>query len=63
MDVKSILKDLYQERDLLNQAIATLERAQAATYRRRGRPPKWLTKARQEGADQKPHAPPNDLSR
>ena len=53
MDVTAILKELYRERDLLDQAISTLERAEAGTYRRRGRPPKWLTRVRQETTGQK----------
>ena len=51
MDITAILKELYQERELLDQAIVTLERAQASTYRRRGRPPKWLERARSEKPD------------
>lgn len=51
MDITAILKELYQERELLDQAIVTLERAQVSTYRRRGRPPKWLERARSEKQD------------
>ncbi len=47
MDFSQTIKALYEERDLLNQAIATLERVHAGAHlRRRGRPPKWLTKIR-----------------
>lgn len=62
MDVDANLKELYDELDLLDQAIAALERAQAGSYRRRGRPPKWLQKARAEALvpklAQSPNHPP-----
>ena len=48
MDIAAVLKELYQERDLLDQAILSLERAQVRDHRRRGRPPKWLTNLRGE---------------
>ena len=46
MDISATIKALYEERDLLNHAIAALERANASNYRKRGRPPKWLTQVR-----------------
>jgi hypothetical protein len=50
MDVSSILKELYRERELIDQAIASLERAQAGSHKRRGRPPKWLANLRGQAA-------------
>ncbi len=48
MDVHAILKELHQERELLNQAILTLEILVRGEGKRRGRPPRWLRKARQD---------------
>ena len=41
MDVDAVLKALYQERELLSQAIVTLENL-VRGKKRRGRPPRWL---------------------
>ena len=49
MDVSAILKELHRERELIDHAIAALERAQAGAYKRRGRPPKWLANLRDPG--------------
>ena len=46
MDVQNILRDRYEERERLDQAIAAMERLGATGQRRRGRPPKWLVEAR-----------------
>ncbi len=48
MDVHAILKELHQERELLNQAIVTLEILAHGKGKRRGRPPRWLREARQD---------------
>ena len=37
---------LYQERELLNQAIVTLEILARGKGKRRGRPPRWLREGR-----------------
>jgi hypothetical protein len=43
MNLTKILAELRRERDLIDEAIASLERLLAASGRpRRGRPPKWL---------------------
>lgn len=43
MNLQKILAELRRERDLIDQAIAGLERLLAPGSRpRRGRPPKWL---------------------
>ena len=42
MDVHAVLKALHQERELLDQAIVTLEILARGKGKRRGRPPRWL---------------------
>ena len=46
MDIHKILAELYEERNRLDAAIASLEALATTGQRRRGRPPKWLTEAR-----------------
>ena len=48
MDVDGMLKELRDQRDGIDMAIAALERLQAGAPRRRGRPPLWLSQRRQE---------------
>ena len=48
MGVNAVLKALYQERELLSQAIVTLEILARGNGKRRGRPPRWLREGRQE---------------
>ena len=48
MDVHAILKELLRERELLSQAIVTLEILARGKGKRRGRPPRWLREARQD---------------
>ena len=48
MDVHAILKALQQERELLDEAIRTLDILARGKGKRRGRPPRWLREARQE---------------
>ncbi len=48
MDVHKIVAELYEERRLIDEAIAAIEGLVAAGQRRRGRPPKWLTEARKK---------------
>ena len=49
MDVDAVLKALYQERELLSQAIVSMENL-VRGKKRRGRPPRWLREGR--------HGPP-----
>ncbi len=42
LDVAKILEDLKQEKEQLEQAIATLERLAQGRAPRRGRPPSWM---------------------
>jgi hypothetical protein len=60
MDVNKILAELREERDRLGEAILALERVGLATgSKRRGRPPKWMAKARQqENAPKRRGRPP-----
>ncbi len=46
MDVHAVLKVLHQERELLTQAIVTLEILARGKGKRRGRPPRWLREGR-----------------
>jgi hypothetical protein len=45
MDLYSILDQLRQQRDHVDESIAALERIAAGMGRRRGRPPKWMATA------------------
>ena len=50
MNYLQILDELRGERDMVDHAIAVLERLQVGAPRRRGRPPGWLTARTQEAA-------------
>ena len=54
MDVHAVLKVLHQERELLNQAIVTLEILARGKGKRRGRPPRWLREGRQPSPPKHP---------
>jgi hypothetical protein len=62
MDVQKMIVELCEERDLIDQAIFTLERIARGGARRRGRSPKWLASAapkrrgRQPGSKMSPAA-------
>jgi hypothetical protein len=45
MDLNSILDQLRQQRDHVDESIAALERIASGMGRRRGRPPKWMAEA------------------
>jgi hypothetical protein len=45
MDLNSILQQLRQQRDHVDESIAALERIASGMGRRRGRPPKWMKEA------------------
>jgi hypothetical protein len=54
MDVMGIIEQLRCERDQIDEAIAAIERLAASSgKRRRGRPPAWLSAARQ-GSEEQP---------
>ena len=44
MDVAKMLAELYAERQGIEEAILVVERLAAGGGKRRGRPPKWLSK-------------------
>jgi hypothetical protein len=43
MDISTVLAELYQELEQIDEAILCLERLARAQKRPRGRPPRWLT--------------------
>ena len=45
MDITKMIGELRTERELVDQAILTLERLARGGHRSRGRPPKWLAPA------------------
>jgi hypothetical protein len=53
MDFTKTLTDLRAERDRIDRAIAALEQLTLTptTPKRRGRPPKWISKARSANTD------------
>ena len=48
MDFSKILAELRMEREQIEQAIMSLERLARGGGKRRGRPPAWMVKAREE---------------
>ncbi len=50
MDLNSILQQLRQQRDNVDESIAALERIATGMGRRRGRPPKWMAEAAKANA-------------
>lgn len=46
MDVMKILNELRQEREIIEEAIITLERLARGQGKRRGRPPAWMAALR-----------------
>ena len=48
MDISKILADLRLEREQLGEAILSLERLAAGGAKRRGRPPAWMAKIKDE---------------
>jgi hypothetical protein len=48
MDISKILSELRVEREQLEEAILALERLAAGGARRRGRPPAWMARLKDE---------------
>lgn len=48
MDVMKILNELRQEREIIEEAIITLERLARGQGKRRGRPPAWMAALREK---------------
>jgi len=67
MDVMKILNDLRQEREIIEEAIITLERLARGQGKRRGRPPAWMAalkdQERQEAAGEVEAADPAQPAR
>jgi hypothetical protein len=51
MNLTKMIAELREEREHLDQAILMFERLAAGQGRRRGRPPAWMTNARQGLSD------------
>ena len=47
MDIEKTLQELRERRDEIDRAIVAMERLGAETGKKRGRPPKWLSEARE----------------
>jgi hypothetical protein len=58
MDLIKLIADLRVELKQVEQTIQTLEAMAGGDGKRRGRPPKWLTEARQREAETVPAAEP-----
>ena len=54
MDVHKMLAELRQERELLEEAIVSLERLASGRGKRRGRPPAWMKKAAEGNRTDRP---------
>lgn len=52
-----MLAELRQEREQLEEAIITLERLARGRGRRRGRPPAWMTAAKEAGPKKRGRPP------
>ena len=62
MDLAAIIKELREERDLVDRAIANVEKIAAQHGKRRGRPPAWMTLLRAEASTPKRGRPPGKKS-
>ena len=49
MDIETVLKELREDRELIDAAIIALERLARGGGKRRGRPPKWMVVSNLEG--------------
>jgi hypothetical protein len=49
MDIEKMLAELREELEGIDQAILVLERIAMGRGKRRGRPPKWMSKAKKRG--------------
>ena len=53
MDVNKILAELKQEHEQLGEAILSLERLALGGAKRRGRPPAWMAKIKEESQEKR----------
>ena len=58
MDLTAIIKELIEERELIDRAISSVERLVAQRGKRRGRPPAWLALINEESSAPKPRGRP-----
>ena len=58
MELMTIIKQLMEERDLIDSAIVSLERIALQRGKRRGRPPAWMTVLEAEPAQPKKRGRP-----
>jgi hypothetical protein len=58
MDISHLLTELRQERDQVEEAIIIFERLAAGRGKRRGRPPAWITAAKQQATKKRRGRPP-----
>jgi len=58
MDLTAIVKELIEERDMIDRAITSLERIAVHRGKRRGRPPAWMTIMEKEAKEGKKRGRP-----
>ena len=58
MELTTIIKELMEERDLIEGAILSLERIALQRGKRRGRPPAWMTMLEAEAKEPKKRGRP-----
>jgi hypothetical protein len=64
MDIGKILTEMRLEHERLGEAILSLERLAAGGARRRGRPPAWMAKIRDERIEKRRRGrPPSSKNR
>jgi len=63
MDLSKILGELRAEREQLEEAILALERLAAGGARRRGRPPAWMAKLKDETVAKRRGRPPGSKNK
>lgn len=58
MDIPNILVELRSERERLGEAILAFERLAAGGAKRRGRPPAWMVKLKNDTTERRPRGRP-----
>jgi len=58
MDITAIVKELMEEREMIDHAITSLERIALHRGKRRGRPPAWMTMLENEAKEPKKRGRP-----
>ena len=62
MELMTIIKQLMEERDLIDSAIVSLERIALQRGKRRGRPPAWMTVLEEEAPQPRKRGRPRKVS-